>query len=559
MEFYLRGRGGASSTSPQAGRDLHQKTVDIRPMTLSAGSTLELDSPRQLRARESDRIRSDNKTARRVMVGLCIAIVVAIHLTDLFRPFPGDGAMFIVMGKIVSQGGGIGRDIIDNKFPTVGLLTSGGWALAGTNWLMWVILLAAIGVTGPILLARNAGRYLGKHAALPTFLFALIYLNFSYGVDGFHLEAVQVFFTAIAASAALAALTADDARDSFLVGLSAGMAAMLKPTGLAVLGAFALTIIFCCRHRINRIAAHAVAALGGLLIPAVVTLVYLVGADLLREIPVISRQIARYGAQSHWESSNWIKWGIVIAVIGFPLFVRGVIFRRERNRAPVRLNTSVAIFALVWLVIEALGVTAQGRMYKYHFLTLTAPAAVLYGMLPRRDRTAPLIAALALPLLLSVIGEMLVTDRFVSPSQRLSASEYLSAHATPGDRVWADTMTRLLIETNLQPGSSYFSTFLWANDDDAPLTDCRAMLAQFEQRRPKYILLPADLDEHVEGYVDGIDELRHNPRRAAGYRQAWSELRSYVLQHYAPEARVEDLIVYHRSDNPQPHQQTEHN
>ena len=528
-------------------------------MTLLTDDALQVDPPRTLRARDNARTRSDTKTTRCLLIGVCVAIVVAIHVTDLFRPFPGDGAMFIVMGKIVSQGGGIGREIIDNKFPTVGLLTSGGWALAGASWPIWEILLTAMGLAGPILLARSAGRYLGEHTALPTLLFALIYLNFSYGVDGFHLEAAQVFFTAIAASAALAALTVDDPRDSFLVGLSAGMAAMLKPSGLAVLAAFAAANLLHYRRRPQRIAAHAAAALGGVLIPGIVTLIYLVAADLLREIPVISSQIARYAAGSHWESAGWIKWALVAMVIGFPLLVRGVVFRRERDRMPTRLNINVAVFALVWIVIEALGVAAQGRMYKYHFLALTPPAAVLFGMLPRRDRAFPLIAALVLPLLLSAMGELLVTDRFVSPKSRLAASEYLSAHATPGDRVWADTMTRLLIETDLQPGSSYFSTFLWANDDDAPLKDCRAMLEQFEQRKPRYILLPVDGDEYVRSYVDGVDELRQNQRRAAGYRQAWSLLRSYVQEHYAPEARIENEIVYHRSDNPPAHEENQDN
>ncbi len=55
-------------------------------------------------------------------------------------------------------------------------------------------------------------------------------------------------------------------------------------------------------------------------------------------------------------------------------------------------------------------------------------------------------------------------------------------------------MQRLLIETDLQPGSRYPMTFLWVNDDDAPLEYCHAMLKDFDERRPRYILLPTKID-----------------------------------------------------------------
>ena len=90
---------------------------------------------------------------RRIVLGVCLAIVIAIRLIDLFVPFPGDGAMFIYMGRLVSDGGGVGREMIDNKFPTVGLLMSGPWQWFGAYWPAWVMMQTAIGIAGPFLLA----------------------------------------------------------------------------------------------------------------------------------------------------------------------------------------------------------------------------------------------------------------------------------------------------------------------------------------------------------------------------------------------------------------------
>jgi len=483
---------------------------------------------------------------RRIVVGVCLVVVIAIRLADLFRPFAGDGSMFVYMGRLVSEGGGVGREMIDNKFPTVGLLTSGPWQLFGAYWPAWVLMLTAMGIAGPFLLARSAGRNLGKHTALPTLLFALIYLNFSYGVDAFHLESILTFFAAIAASAALSALSSDDARDSFVVGLAAASGAMLKPSALASLVAFAAVMLIHLRRTPRRLATHGAAAIAGAAIPGAVTLIYLIGSDLLRAIPVISRQIAQYAAQSQWEAFDWVKWAIVLLVIGFPLLVRGVIFRRERDRVDRSINFGVLWFALLWIAIEAAGVTMQGRMYKYHFLVLTPAAALLFAILPRGDRLFPLIAALTLPLLLSAYGAIPPAEEISSPTEQLPSSIYLRAHARPDARVWTDSMARLLIESGLQPGTRYPTTFIWANDDNAAANYCSDMIADFDERRPEYIVLPADLDGYVQTHIHGIEELARDPQRAAAYRNAWERVRSYVQRYYFPEASLGNETVFRR-------------
>ena len=288
--------------------------------------------------------------------------------------------MFIYMGKLVSQGGRIGYELIDNKFPTVGLITSPCWKVFGNSWPGYVLLQLALTLIGAYLLARAAERNIGKYAALPTGLFALVYLNFNFAVfGGFQLETLQAFFSILAATAAIEAIGSDDARDSFLTGLAAGVAAMVKPSGLAVLAAFGIALIF----RRWRILAHAAAAAAGLAIPFAVTVAYLQAADLLAILPAIWRQIADYAANSPWEPWDLSKPVIVILILGFPMLVRGYIFRRPRHREAIRPDRIIALFVILWLTLEAAGIVAQRRMYSYHFLVLAAPASLLFGLIPR--------------------------------------------------------------------------------------------------------------------------------------------------------------------------------
>ncbi len=169
-----------------------------------------------------------------------------------------------------------------------------------------------------------------------------------------------------------------------------GVAAMVKPSGLAVLAAFGIALIF----RRRRILVHAAAAAAGLAIPLAATLAYFHAADLFAILPAISRQIADYAANSPWEPWDLSKPVIVILILGFPMLVRGYIFRRPQHRESIRPDRIIAIFAILWLTLEAAGIVAQRRMYSYHFLVLAAPASLVFGLIPRISRPVPLAAAL---------------------------------------------------------------------------------------------------------------------------------------------------------------------
>lgn len=455
--------------------------------------------------------------------------------------------MFIYMGKVVSEGGRVGVEMIDNKFPTVGLMTSGAWRLFGANWPAYVLLQTGMVALAITILARSARRNLGPRTVLPFVLFALVYLNFRFAVDGgFQLESIQIFFEMIAAASVLSSLMADDARDSFVVGLCAGMAAMLKPSGLAVLFAFAVAMTL-RRRRIDRLMVHSLSALLGLLIPVVATIIYFADTDLLTRFPEIWRQIGRYAAHSRWEPFDLLKWAIVVLIVGFPMLVRGVIFRHPRDRAENSASRIVLPFAILWMIAEIAGVIAQARMYPYHFLVLMPPAALLFALIPRTDRLFPLLAALVFPLMLSCYGAWLVTGEARDPRERMLVSDYLERHAAPGDAVWRDELPRLMIETDLSPGSRYVATFIWANDEQAPQEYCGALLEDFERRQPNYVLLPTDVDGHAGKVSSHLKELRLSPQRTANYFRAWSDLKKYVVEHYTPELRIDGETLYRRS------------
>src|SRR3954471_15616840 len=127
--------------------------------------------------------------ARRCLIAVCILTALAGRLCYLARPFDSDGAMFIYMGRLTADGGRFGRDLVDNKFPTVGLITSAAWRAFGASWPAYVLLGVVLAAASAVMLSRAARRHFGDAATLPTSLFAIVFLNLTPVVfGGFQLE-----------------------------------------------------------------------------------------------------------------------------------------------------------------------------------------------------------------------------------------------------------------------------------------------------------------------------------------------------------------------------------
>lgn len=91
-------------------------------------------------------------------------------------------------------------------------------------------------------------------------------------------------------------------------------------------------------------------------------------------------------------------------------------------------------------------------------------------------------------------------------------------------------------------------TFLWVNDDTAPLRYCHDMLSDFDQTHPKYIVVATNFAEYGRKLAARIKELGIRPQRKANFIAAWMQLGDYVQKHYHAEATLQWETIYHRND-----------
>jgi hypothetical protein len=465
----------------------------------------------------------------------------------LARPFESDSGLYVYMGKVLVEGQQLYHDFYETKTPGVALLTAPLFRLFGHHWWPYVFLQAAMTLVAAWLLAAGISCALHKSARQATFAFAVVFLNFSLvAYRGFQLETIQCFFASLAGGIAMVCINPNSPRPRvilcLLTGLFAGAAAMLKPTGGAVAAAFILTLVFSTPRQLRSIPA----TIAGLLVVPGLVLLWTIRAGLLGDMPALLHEIALYGSGTPIVGADWIKPFVVLVVGGLPfLFVR--ICRTGVNTQSPSPSRSLVLFAWSWLLLELAGVVLQKRMYIYHFLPLAMPLAVLFGIACRNRR--PLVYAIALApiVLLSVFqtkSDFAILIKSGIPN--LPESDYLLAHAGPGDTVVGDPLERVLMETHLRCGARYAHLFYFMNHDDAPLQYVHTFLADLDRNQPQWAVFRTDSQTHRLMQCRGQTMLSENPIRKDNFLTAWHEIDIYLETHYTPVANAGEMTIYKR-------------
>ena|GEM_PF-1992773 len=497
-----------------------------------------------------------------------IACAFAGRIAFIGQPVNSDTAMFVYMGKLVSQGGRMGVDLVDNKLPSVGLLMSAPYRLFGAGWSMYAILGLAMSILATAALTRAAGRCLGPAARWPVLIAAALFLNFTPAVFGqLQLETIEVFFTCLAAAAAMELLRTGDWRDGVASGLAIGIAMWAKPTAGAILPAIVLAITFATDWPMKKRLVATTAIAIGVLIPLATCAALVYATGMADALPATLAQLKDYSSNSSADAIDLLKPLVVLGVVLFPILMLGWVFRRDRIGAkdeggrmkdekgksvfilhPSSLILRFRVFILAWLLMELLAVISQRRMYAYHFLVLAPPAALLPGLLPRIPSARSLLLAFG-PLVAASFLLALPMMRLSPDTSRYArVTAYLQTNASQHDAVWEDDYARLLVETDLRPGSRVPLIFLFANSDRSPAAFSQQMLSDFRTRDPRFVVLPQDTNRLIDLYQNHMIEMVRYPARAQGFADAIRNVQLYVESCYTPRATIDGVVIWQRTD-----------
>ena len=494
----------------------------------------------------AEETRSTVPASAKVAAALLIALALCGRAIYVFTPVNSDTAMFVYAGKLVANGGRPGVDLLDNKLPSVGLLMQVPERLFGAAWPTYGLLGLAMSVVASLMLWRLARRWLGESAAIFVAVASVLWLNFTPAVYGqLQLETIGVFFSALAAGCVAEWLAKRDLRDAFVAGMCGGMGMWAKPTAGAVLAAAVIAMLLFARGRWWPRIAGIYALAAGAALPIIVCLKLILATGMAGALPETLRQLRDYAAASNFDWSDVAKPIFVVAVLLFPLLILGLICRRDRLPRQPR-PSGLGAFVLIWFGCELAAVISQRRMYAYHFIVLAPPAALLCGLIARRVSMRSLQMAFGPPTALAFWLAMTMVPQIGAPTRDSRMIAYVKANALPTQSVWVDDYPRLLMETDLAPGSAVPLIFLFANSDSAPAFFGERLLADFDARRPAMVILPTDIDRLIELYHHNMADVAGSPRRAEAMGRMIRQIDGYVRRRYHPAAEIDGLTVWQR-------------
>ncbi len=520
------------------------------PVTTRSAIEMTTDLPR----------RHPQTIGRGVLALVLVAVLIAIigRFSMLGAPFGNDSGLYVGMGKVWVDGGQVYEDLWDTKLPGVVLLGGVPYALFGSAWPLYLLSQFLLGTAAALLVAATVGRLTGdRNLRGLTFAVAMVLLNHPrYLGCGFQIETPQVFFAAVCGWAAARVIAEPKAGFgwSLVAGLAAGLAAMAKPTGLSVAGAYAvaLTVVTFVQGRgsAGRWLLHGLATLAGTLLVFGAVAWWTWSSGMMQYMPRTWHEISLYGSGTPWAQVLVPKVPVLIALPLLPALgaLAGRVFARSGGGSAV---SGAWVFALTWFALETVGVVLQKRAYSYQFLPLLAPAAVVAGLAASvatgKLGRLGLLGATAVLALLGLAMTWAPYQRWFAGEGDSQVAAYLQEHSTPDDALFADNVGRYAVLADRPVGARLGMMIHLINHDDAPKQFMDELLIDLEDRQPTYILLPAGGRQEEEiARWERQPILQKNPGRQRDYRDAWNRYLSYVDRHYVEETQLEGLSVLRR-------------
>jgi Dolichyl-phosphate-mannose-protein mannosyltransferase len=454
---------------------------------------------------------------------LLVSLIYAVLSRAVFvvDPFENDAGVYAAMGKSLWEGKQLYVDVWEQKPPAVAVLFAGFWGLFHNNWPLWVAAQALISTTAALVLADIVRRVWGMHKAFATFCLALLGLNCSrFLTTGFQIEPVLALPASLAAWIAVFNLK----RRNFLLavlGLLAGLAGSIKPTALSVVAAYGLTALFFDRSTPwSKRLVPCVGMTLGVLLMVGANLVLFTQLNLWPYIGDVWKEIGLYGKGTPWSQALAPKTFIILGLAVWSVLLFAV-WPKVENRWGAGL---VAAFAATWLLVEIVGVIVQKRAYFYHFTAALPPAVLLTGLIGARAAVLPTIFAMVPWIAISMHWNWNIYNRGDGDARVIA---YLNANTQRDDAVFGDPLGELMVRSDTQAGARLVMLINAINHDDAAIRWRDDVLADLEERRPKYMVMPIPerMEDRIAGWERqgpapadiGADELIRN-------RLSWSDV-----------------------------------
>jgi hypothetical protein len=372
--------------------------------------------------------------------GLALLILcTALRVITLVRPcMSDDEATYSVVGREMSTGHALYKDIVDHKPPAIYILNEVCQAIGGViggQFLLHALLILVVWATA-MLCGRIAARIKPESAIYASLLYIVFTTTL---IDTDALAANCELFMMLPLVASVEAFLAGQL---VTTGMLVGAAILCKYQAGIQLPLYGVALIVRYRNQPLRIATSGALIAFGCALPIATAVTWLMYRGAWHDAWFWFEFNFAYidtGSSTTKLAAMLPRIGLVLAGAA-PLYVLAAFALRDR--------TPQRAVILGWLVVSALAIVVGGRFFGHYFHQLTAPLAVLAA--PRAAAFAArsknwFIAALAVPALaffiLAAAHDALMRSAGEPDPDYKSIVAYLDAHGAASDElcIWGNS------------------------------------------------------------------------------------------------------------------------
>ncbi|MGV9454011.1 ArnT family glycosyltransferase [Streptomyces sp. NPDC003635] len=348
------------------------------------------------------------------LVPVLALLACVTRVPSFTRPLwnPDEGYL-AVQARMLAAGGELYATVVDRKPPLVPWLYQGAFALAGSDSLTSVRVLAVLAqLLTAVLLASLARRRWGDPAGRTA---GVLYLLISVGLNPEDAQAAtfEVFMLPCTA----AAMWCADRRRWAAAGTAVGCAFLAKQTGGAVL----VPVLWLCGASWGGLLRLGVGAAAPVLTAAVLTTP---GGFLFWTVTGSGAYASFTGSELHVLARALTNTAILtVACAGLLPAVARAVRSRRAGTADV----------VLWLVSSAGAVALGFHFFGHYYLQLTPPLALLATAALRGAQARGAVVASACACALFLTWGLLAPRPELTHAQRLARA--ITEHTAPGDRI----------------------------------------------------------------------------------------------------------------------------
>jgi hypothetical protein len=442
--------------------------------------------------------------------------------SPFFPTYGGDSEIFILVGKAITQGKILYKDIFDHKGPILFFINALGYKIAGINGIFF---LQIINLTLIQILVFRISQLFIKSKLISLIPVSSIFILFAYSIDDGNVsEEYSIPFVLLSLYLFVKYMITEKKEHpslyAFIYGFCLGVIALIRLNNGVAIGCIVLAIVIqlITQKHYKNLYQNAIAFIGGLIVIFLITSIYFIVnnsfSDFIYATFTFNFKYSHSYPKPPFFSAGEIKNHIITLLPILLLFVSTFIYRKK-------LNNTFIISCLLIGLLTFVAISIGGALLHYQMLNIVPLVlAIIISILIIRDNTTnqPVrTLIISLCILLGLFYTYKSRKIIYTYKDSYNLSELYNSRAIRMNKQLVNQIIPInernsvfgynvrsywFLETDILPSYKYFTNQeLWVMVDKDEVYE--GINEYLTKTPPKWIVLPK---YHLISWMKGVDD-----------------------------------------------------